>query len=184
MDIAELLRTDQATGVRRLVAEYGNRLYETAIRLCGNTADAEDYAFRTLERAVLRIGTFRSSSSFFTWLYEILVNQIRSDLRRKAANALDFTDSLPEQVDPRPEPADALAAQEEAEAVRSSLDGLPYVLREIVVFRYWEDLTVPEIAKILAIPEGTVKSRLHQAKNLMRKIVSRTIDGMTSSKEV
>lgn len=184
MDIVELLRKDREAGVRRLVAEYGNRLYETAIRLCGNTADAEDYAFRTLERAVSKIGTFRSSSSFFTWLYEILVNQIRSDLRRKAANALDFTDSLPEQVDPRPEPADALAAREEAESVRSSLDRLPYVLREIIVFRYWEDLTVPEIAKILAIPEGTVKSRLHQAKNLMRMNISRTIDGMPSSKEV
>lgn len=164
------------TGVRRLVAEYGNRLYETAIRLCGNTADAEDYAFRTLERAVSKFDKFRGSSSIFTWLYEILVNLMRSDMRRKAANALDFTDSLPEQVDPRPEPADAFALREEAVAVRASLEQLPFALREVVVFRYWEDLTVPEIARVLAIPEGTVKSRLHQAKNLMRTIISRTID--------
>lgn len=168
----------------RLVAEYGDRLYETAIRLCGNAADAEDYTFRTLERAVAKIDAFRGGSSIFTWLYQILVNQVRSDLRRKAANALDFMDSVPEQVDPRPEPTDALAREEEAAAVRASLEKLPYVLREIVVFRYWEDLTVPEIAKILAIPEGTVKSRLYQAKNLMRTIISRTVDGVVSSKEV
>lgn len=175
MDIVDLVKRDRAAGARRLVAEYGDRLYETAIRLCGNTADAEDYAFRTLERAVSRIDTFRASSSLFTWLYEILVNFIRSDARRKAANALEFTDELPERTDPRPEPADEAATREEAGIVRSSLDRLPFPLREVVVFRYWEDLTVPEIAKVLEIPEGTVKSRLHQAKNLIRAEIRRTI---------
>ena len=68
MDIVSLIKSDRAGGAQRLVAEYGNRLYETAIRLCGNTADAEDYAFRTLERAIARIGSFKESSSFFTWL--------------------------------------------------------------------------------------------------------------------
>lgn len=181
MDIVSLIKSDRAGGAQRLVAEYGNRLYETAIRLCGNTADAEDYAFRTLERAIARIESFKGSSSFFTWLYEILVNLIRSDKRRKAANALEFTDELPELVDPRPRPTEELIAQEEAEAVRASLAELPLPLREIIVFRYWEDLTVPEIAQILKIPEGTVKSRLFLAKNRVRASVSRTIESHHAS---
>lgn len=155
-----------------------------AIRLCGSTADAEDYALRTLERAVSKIDTFRASSSFYHWLYAILVNLINSDARRKAANALDFVDEVPEQVDPRPDPADALAVQEEAAAVRASLDLLPSALREVVVFRYWEDLTVPEIAQILAIPEGTVKSRLFQAKNLIRVNISRTVGSQPASSKM
>ena len=60
------IKSDRGAGARRLVAEYGGRLYETAIRLCGNRTEAEDYAFRTLERAVLRIDAFRGSSSLFT----------------------------------------------------------------------------------------------------------------------
>ena len=102
MDLAQEIVADKAAGTRRLVAEYGNRLYETAIRLCGNEADAQDYAFRTLERAVERIRLFSGRSSFFTWLYEILVNLIRTDARRKAANALVFPGEYPPCEDPRP----------------------------------------------------------------------------------
>lgn len=156
MDLVAEIKADRAAGARRLVAEYGTRLFETAIRLCGNRTEAEDYTFRTLERAVSKIDAFRASSSLFTWLYEILVNLIRTDARRKAANALDFTDVLPEQVDPRPEPADAFAAREEASAVRASLDQLPPALREVVVFRYWEDLTVPG-----RVGYGTTWARTH-----------------------
>lgn len=181
MELLEELKTDRAAGVRRLVAEYGARLYQMAFRLCGSATDAEDYALRTLERAVLKIDTFRASSSFYHWLYAILVNLIHSDVRRKAANALDFVEKVPEQCDPRPDPADELAIREEAEAVRASLDRLPPALREVVVFRYWEDLTVPEIAKIMSVPEGTVKSRLFQAKNLIRAYISRTIGRKSAS---
>ena len=102
MDLVAEIVADKAAGTRRLVSEYGNRLYETAIRLCGNEADAQDYAFRTLERAVDRIRLFSGRSSFFTWLYEILVNLIRTDARRKAANALVFPEELPPCEDPRP----------------------------------------------------------------------------------
>ena len=95
MDLVAEIVADKAAGTRRLVSEYGNRLYETAIRLCGNEADAQDYAFRTLERAVDRIRLFSGRSSFFTWLYEILVNLIRTDARRQAATALAFPEELP-----------------------------------------------------------------------------------------
>ena len=99
MELVDEILADKAAGTRRLVAEYGNRLHETAFRLCGNAADAEDYAFRTLERAVAHIHLFKRQSSLFTWLYEILVNLIRSDMRRKGANALVFQESLPDMVD-------------------------------------------------------------------------------------
>ena len=118
MDLVAEIVADKAKGTRRLVSEYGNRLYETAIRLCGNEADAQDYAFRTLERAVDRIRLFSGRSSFFTWLYEILVNLIRTDARRKAANALVFPEELPPCEDPRPNVGEQLSAQDEAAIVR------------------------------------------------------------------
>ena len=181
MEIVEEILSDRAAGTRRLVSEYGNRLYETAVRLCGNASDAEDYTFRTLERAVGRVSTFAGRSSLFTWLYEILVNIIRSDARRKAANALVFQATLPVCEDLRPNAGEVLSAQDEAEIVRDAIRDLPPSYRALLVFRYYEDLTVPEIAHILSLPEGTVKRRLHEAKNIVRAKIARTIRPEVSS---
>jgi len=181
MDLASEIKADKEAGTRRLVAEYGDRLYETAVRLCGNESDAQDYAFRTFERAISRIHQFRSRSSLFTWLYEILVSLMRTDARRKAANALVFTDQTPEREDPAPNVGETLSAREEAAILRAVTDELPPHLKEVIVFRYYEDLTVPEMASVLSVPEGTVKSRLHEAKRHIRAKIVRTIHSETSS---
>ena len=182
MELIDEILADRAAGTSRLVSEYGARLHETALRLCGNAADAEDYTFRTLERAVARIHLFSRQSSLFTWLYEIMVNLIRTDARRKAANALVFQSELPDREDERPNVGEALSTQDEAIVVRKAIRELPQSYRAILVFRYYEDLTVPEIAHILSLPEGTVKRRLHEAKNMVRKKIARTIRPEGSSK--
>lgn len=174
MEIVALIRQDPEAGVRKLVDEYGGRLIEAAALLCADASAAEDYAFRTLERAVAHIATFNGKSSLFTWLYAILVNLIRSDARKKAANALDFHEKLPECNDERPDPAEAMALKFDGERLRKVIATLPLSLREVLTFRFWEDLTVPEIAACLSIPEGTVKSRLFEAKKLVRQKFQRT----------
>ena len=183
MELIDEILADKAAGTRRLVAEYGARLHETALRLCGNAADAEDYTFRTLERAVGRIHLFSRKSSLFTWLYEIMANLIRTDARRKAANALVFQSKLPDSEDERPNVGEVLSAQDEAIIVRKAIRELPQSYRAVLVFRYYEDLTVPEIAQIMSLPEGTVKRRLHEAKNLVRAKIGRTIQPEGSSNE-
>ena len=173
---------DKAACAHRLVAEYGDRLYETAIRLCGNETDAEDYVFRTLERAIDRIDKFKGRSSIFTWLYEIMVNLMRTDARRKAANALTFPGELPEGEDMRPNAGAALEAKAETAAVRAAIRELSPPLRAAVVFRYYEDMTVAEIAHILSVPEGTVMRRLYDAKRVIRERIERMIRMEVSSK--
>ena len=93
LGLAEEIRHNPATGAQRLVAEYRDRLYLVAYRLCLNAADAEDLTFRTFQRAIERIGSYRTDRNFFQWLYAILVNFRRMDVRRKAANMLDFTEN-------------------------------------------------------------------------------------------
>jgi RNA polymerase sigma-70 factor (ECF subfamily) len=181
MELIDEIQADRAAGTRRLVAEYGARLHETALRLCGNAADAEDYTFRTLERAVERIHLFSRKASLFTWLYEIMINLMRTDARRKAANALVFQAKLPDCADERPNIGEALSAQDEAVVVRDAIRELPPSYRALLVFRYYEDLTVPEIARILSLPEGTVKRRLHEAKSLVRAKIARTVQPEDSS---
>ena len=175
MDLAEEIRLRPAVGARRLVAEYRERLYQVAYRLCLNAADADDLCFRTLQQAIARIGSYQPTGSFFQWLYTILVNFRRMDVRRKAANMLDFTDDLPDAPADAPDAAETLAATEDAAAVRAAVATLPEVFREVVVFRYFEDMSVPEIAQVLGVPEGSVKSRLNRAKLRIRNLLSGTI---------
>ena len=184
MLLQDEIALDKAAGTRRLVAEYGNRLYETAICLCGSETDAEDYVFRTLEKVVERISQFKGKSSIFTWMYEIMVNIIRTDARRKGANALVFPEILPEREDATPDASDSLVAKDESAVVRAAIRALPIHLRSVVVFRFYEDMSVPEIGKVLSLPEGTVKRRLHDAKKAMREKIARTIRPETSSHQV
>lgn len=93
-----------------------------------------------------------------------------------------FQEDMPECPDERPDPAEALAAKADSEAIRSAVAKLPEHYRVVVVFRYFEDMSVPEIAKVLGIPEGTVKFRLHKAKNMMRRSLSQTAVDLSASK--
>lgn len=174
-DLADEIRHNPTAGARRLVAEYRDRLYQVAYRLCLNAADAEDLCFRTLQRAIERIGSYRTDRNFFQWLYAILVNFRRMDMRRKAANMLDFTDDLPDSPDPAPDAAETLATAQDATAVHQAVAALPEIFREVVVFRYFEDMSVPEIAQVLGVPEGSVKSRLNRAKLRIRNMLSGTV---------
>ena len=110
-----------------------------------------------------------------------MVNLMRTDARRKAANALVFQEKMPDSEDDRPDAGELLSAQDEAAIVREAIGGLPPPYRALLVFRYYEDLTVPEIAHILSLPEGTVKRRLHEAKNLVRAKIARTVRSEDSS---
>lgn len=184
MEIAEEISTCPESGARRLIAEYGDRLYDTAFRLCQDESAARDLVNRTLWRAIERIGLFSGASSMYTWLYSILVNFWRMDLRqKKKMDILLFQDEMPDCPDERPDPAEALAAKADSEAIRSAVVHLPEYYRIVVVFRYFEDMSVPEIAKVLGIPEGTVKFRLHKAKNMMRRKLAQTIDNLPASKK-
>lgn len=161
--------------ISRFFAEYGERLWNTAFKMCFDSAYAEDLTMRTFEQALRKLDLYDESRPPFPWLCGIMVNLYRMDLRGKARNALDFSAAPPEMVDPAPPIPEALAAEGDAKAVHEALGRLPERYRLLVVLRYFDDLTVPEIAAELAIPEGSVKRLLHEARALLRADLSRTI---------
>ena len=169
-------------GAKRLIAEYGDRLYDVAFRLCQSEDGAEDLLSRTFVRAIERIALFSGGSTLYTWLYSILVNFWRMDLRSRKAEIATFTDTLPECPDDHPDPAEAFAAKSNAEMIRAAVVRLPVHYRAVTVFRYFEDMSVPEIAHILKIPEGTVKFRLNKAKKMMRRFLAQTVCASRASK--
>ena len=182
MEIAEEIKADPEKGARRLIAEYGDRLYDVAFRLCQSEDGARDLVSRTFVRAIERIALFSGGSTIYTWLYAILVNFWRMDLRSRNSEIVSFTDTIPDRPDDRPDPAEALAAKADTEAIREAVAHLPVHSRAVIIFRYFEDMTVPEIAAILKMPEGTVKFRLHKAKKVMRRLLAQTVGVSVASK--
>ena len=172
MEIWEEIAFDRERGAKRLVAELGDRLLTAAFQITQNSADAEDLVFRTFSQVIAKVGQYDGRSAFFTWIYRILLNFRRMDLRKKGANALVFMEELPETEDPEPDPAEALALDSSAAEVRAGVARLPEPLREAVVLHYFEGLNVSEIAALAEIPDGTVKYRLFEArKQLARYLV-------------
>ena len=175
MPVWRLIAEDPERGAEALVKEHGTRLYATAFRICQNEKDAEDLVFRTFARVVERIGSFHEQSGFFTWMCAILVNFHNMDMRRKAANALDFGEDVPERPDPRPDPLESLASNDEAAILRAAVDALPDDLRETIVLHYFDEMSVPDIAKALEVPEGTVYWRLHEGRKRIREKVAKVL---------
>ena len=172
------------SGAHRLITEFGDRLYTAAVRVCGNKADAEDLVFRTFEHAVRKIGQYDGRAAFFSWLYAIMFNFWRMDMRRKGANALVFDGEIPETEDLRPDPAEELAAQSDGESVRAAIAELPESQRAVVVLRYYEDMSMEQMATVLDIPVGTVKHRLFMAKRELAAKLAKTFSrNSTSYKE-
>ena len=155
-----------------LFADYGEKLYNTAFLMCRNTADAEDLVMRTFENAVRKISQYDRSRPMFPWLCGILTNCYRMDLRGKARNALDFMEDPPDMPGIGPDPAETLALMADADAVRQAVANLPERYRVLIILRYFDDLTVPQIAGQFSLTEGTVKRRLHEARELMRKMMA------------
>ena len=164
MEVWQEIRKNKERGAERLVVEYGNRLYAAAVLLCANDHDAEELVFRTFDQAVKKIRRFDPNRNFFTWLYAIMLNFHRMDLRRRRVDVVPIgaAEDLPEQ---------AVGAANETrtanDEVANAIRALSPPLREVVVLRYFADKTVEEIAVALNIPVGTVKSRLHNARETL-----------------
>lgn len=173
MPVWELIKNDVEKGAHVLVKEYAARLYATAFRICLNETDAEDLVFRTLERVVEKIASFRGDSSFFTWMCAILVNFHRINARRKSTRCLSFVDEIPEMRDERPSPAVMLAASDDASAIRAAVSALPEDFRIAVVLHYFDGMSVRAVAKALSIAEGTVYWRLHEGRARIREALSK-----------
>lgn len=167
-----LLRESPEEGAKALLRDYGPRLYATAFRLCQNETAAEDLMFRTIERVTEKIAAFNGKSSFFTWMCAIMANFLRMDMRKKGANSLVFgDDAMPEGEDACPTPAESAEASDDAAAVRRAVAALPQNLRTVVVLSYFDGMAVTEVAKALAVPEGTAHYWLHEAKKRIRAAI-------------
>lgn len=144
------------------------RIYRAACLLLDDPQEAEDATQQAFIEAWRGWARFEGRSSAFTWLYRILVRTCARRRRRRGWLAWrtgtgDPLETALKLSDPAPGPDVRHERRDTQEAVRALLRNLSPKLRAVLVLRYVEDCTVPEIARTLGVPEGTVKSRLNYA---------------------
>lgn len=151
------------------VSLYSRELTRLCVKLCGNPHDAEDLFQDTWTRALDKFGQYNREKSFKTWLFTICVsiykNSGKSKYNRAGVNFAtteekeSFINSVPDEE----KDIDAYIA------LHTALSELPKRHRAVIILFYFKDLSQKEIAQILDIPEGTVKSRLNTAKKLLKR---------------
>lgn len=170
----------EAFGV--LVRRYQDRLYPTVLRLTGCADGALDLLQDTFLRAFQKLGHFHGESSFFTWVYRIAVNLALSDRRRRrprtsSLEVVQGGDPLDPSADPREtDPSLPVERAEREQQVQQALDALAPDHRAVIVMKEFDGLRYEEIASILRIPVGTVRSRLHRARSDLRERLIGLID--------
>jgi RNA polymerase sigma-70 factor (ECF subfamily) len=159
-----------------IVERYQDRLYNTVYRMVGSAEDARDLVQEVFVKAYENLASFKGTSSLYTWLFRIAVNTSLSHRRKRkwvrmAGPAADPGDGEPSSgwVDPADrDPAREMLAAETGAAVQQALAQLDDEHRTVVVLRDIQHCDYREIADILGVPTGTVKSRLHRARLLLR----------------
>jgi RNA polymerase sigma-70 factor (ECF subfamily) len=161
-----------STAFGQLVTKYQNRLYNTMVQVVGSAEDAQDVVQEAFVQAFLRLDRFRRAAAFYTWLYRIAFNMAMSQKRRRrpagsVEEARARTGDDP--IDTAEPPEGQILQAERAAQVRAALAALSEQHRAILILREIDDCPYDQIADILELPVGTVRSRLHRARLQLRE---------------
>lgn len=161
-----------------LVRRYAGQVYRIALRVCGNPADAEDVAQEVFLKLCRSLNRFQGESSFHTFLYRVTTNAALDFLRgrkRRETVPLEAEGNGPLTVLPDPDapPEEQLERRELQRAVRRGIAKLPAGQRTALALRELEGLSYAEIAAVLGLSEGTVKSRIARGRERLRVILER-----------
>ena len=172
-----------------LVRRHEARMLRVCHRILGDADAALDAAQETFVRAWKALGQFNGEALFSTWLTRIAINQCRNELRRRRtvkhtqplsldAPSGDSETSPRDAVAARgPDPYEEARGREVSAALVIALSEIDDEAREVLLLRDAEDLSYEEFAEILEVPVGTVRSRLHRARNEVRRRLSVVLHG-------
>lgn len=179
--LVEGLRSGNEQAYEALLLRYQQPVYNLVYRLMDNPADASDVVQEVFLKVFRNIASFRGNSSLKTWIYRIAVNEAYNHRRwfhrhRRREIGLELeegTRSLQDTLsDPGRSPFDLAAGRETRALVEEALSGVNPVFRAAVILRDVEDMNYEEVAEILEISIGTVKSRILRGREAVRKALS------------
>ena len=172
-----------------LLHRHSSKIYGLALRLCGNPVDGEDLAQETFIAAYRRLDQFRGEADFGSWAYRICVNlwknRVRYEKRRSFWKHVPLFGPKDRDEDGPPleiqDPSDVTDAPAETaerhRLVRQAIAGLPPEERAPLILREMEDKSYEEIAELLDLPLGTVKSRIARGRESGKDALTRYLGG-------
>jgi len=186
--LIDALRAGDGDAYAQLVRRYGGRLLAVTRRMLREEEDARDAVQEAFLSAFKAIDRFEGQARLSTWLHRIAVNAALMKLRsRRRRPETPIEELLPGFIEdghmadpPQPwrEGADTLLARRETrEWVRSRIDELPESHRTVLLLRDIEELDTTEVAKLLDLSPGAVKTRLHRARQALRELLDRDLRG-------
>ena len=182
--LVERCRQGDMDAMEQLICRYQDRIYNVILKICANRDDAAELTQQTFVKIIEKIGDFQQRSGFYTWAFRIAVNLTLSHCKRKgkiAFQSLDSTEdnssraknALKQVLTSRRSQDPALVAEnkELGELVLREMKKLTAEHRTVLVLRDIEGMDYVQIAKILDIETGTVKSRLSRARESLKRIL-------------
>jgi RNA polymerase sigma-70 factor, ECF subfamily len=178
-----------AAAWEEIVRQYNRRIYNICYRFTGSADQAEDLTQEVFIRVYRTLSSFDpGKAAFTTWLTtltrNLLVDHFRKSRQDRVTESLDVTPAEDENAptpasqlaDPGPAPDATVHSQERQKLVQAALQRLSPELREAVVLRDLQDMDYREIAQVLRVPEGTVKSRINRGRTELARLLSRTFN--------
>lgn len=176
-----------SAAMEQLILKYQNRIYNVVLKICSDPDDAAELTQETFVKVIENIDDFQGRSGFYTWVFRIAVNLTLNYCRRNARLGFSSLDSSPPKAEYRsqssrvlreflsddssPDPAAAAQNKELYEIAVESLMKLDDAQRAVIVLRDIEGMNYAQIAKVLDIELGTVRSRLSRARSKLRQIL-------------
>jgi RNA polymerase sigma-70 factor (ECF subfamily) len=176
-DLIAAFVAGQTDAFGALVVRYQQRLIGSLTGVLGSSEDACDVAQDAFVLAFQNLAAFRGGSAFYSWLYRIALNAAASRKRRRqhVTTSLDGGDSRlgdPPDLDPASQPDYVMEVDERRQLVRRALAELAEDFRTVLVLKEMDGLKYEEIAEIVGVPLGTVRSRIHRARLELRDRLS------------
>ncbi|HPF35944.1 sigma-70 family RNA polymerase sigma factor [bacterium] len=162
-----------------LLARYRNAIYGLCFRMTRRSEDARDLAQEVFIKVFSLLDRYDETYAFSSWIFRIATNHCIDHLRRNRLKFLSldgYTDAEGDEIEMQiphqgPQPDRVLMNREAMERLEEVVDDLPPHYRAIILLRHDQELAYEEIAQIMDLPLGTVKARIHRARNLVMKML-------------
>lgn len=183
--LVELSKGGDSTALERLILRYQNRIYNVILKICVNPDDAAELTQQTFVKIIENLKNFKQRSGFYTWAFRIAVNLTLSYCKRKSKIEFCSLDEQGKENNPgakralkeflenegSPDPAAVAQNKELCELVIRQLTKLSDEHKSVLILRDVEGMEYNQIAKVLGVELGTVKSRISRARGALRQIL-------------